>query len=269
MPDIEGHGPKWLFVTKVTLTVAGGLGLLFVPVYFIDLDGVWLVFWILSSVIVAFMGLYVLSFFVRYDSAPKLPMLHASMAFQQEIAGPNTPCEMCTICQEPFTKSDMLRTAPNDICCHVFHTRCIDPYVQRMRGDTRCPNCMEAWGSAAIRTTNKAARGAGGSGQGAAAAALAAVRPSTAAEDEARAKAAQDLKNAEYGYFGGGNSSTASGRYVQDESKWRRLERDVDPGSRESKWRDNSRYRVEDQSSLRSLGSFEQINALPRPIQEA
>jgi hypothetical protein len=46
----------------------------------------------------------------------------------------------CSVCQSNYVTNEFVRTLP--ICKHVFHKRCIDPWIKRNHNPT-CPMCRE------------------------------------------------------------------------------------------------------------------------------
>lgn len=46
----------------------------------------------------------------------------------------------CSVCQSSFVLNEFMRTLP--VCKHIFHKRCIDPWIKRNQNPT-CPVCRE------------------------------------------------------------------------------------------------------------------------------
>lgn len=46
----------------------------------------------------------------------------------------------CSVCQSNYVVNEFVRTLP--ICKHIFHKRCIDPWIKRNQNPT-CPVCRE------------------------------------------------------------------------------------------------------------------------------
>jgi hypothetical protein len=48
--------------------------------------------------------------------------------------------KVCSVCQSNYLINEFVRTLP--ICKHMFHKRCIDPWIKRNQNPT-CPVCRE------------------------------------------------------------------------------------------------------------------------------
>lgn len=48
--------------------------------------------------------------------------------------------KVCSVCQSNYVLNEFVRTLP--ICKHIFHKRCIDPWIKRNQKPT-CPVCRE------------------------------------------------------------------------------------------------------------------------------
>jgi hypothetical protein len=46
----------------------------------------------------------------------------------------------CSVCQSPYLQNEFVRTLP--VCKHMFHKRCIDPWIKRNSSPT-CPVCRK------------------------------------------------------------------------------------------------------------------------------
>lgn len=57
----------------------------------------------------------------------------------------------CSVCQSNYLVNEFVRTLP--VCKHIFHKRCIDPWIKRNQHPT-CPVCREVIHTSSTRTEN-------------------------------------------------------------------------------------------------------------------
>ncbi len=57
--------------------------------------------------------------------------------------------KVCSVCQSNYLVNEFVRTLP--ICKHIFHKRCIDPWIKRNHNPT-CPVCRELIHTSSDRT---------------------------------------------------------------------------------------------------------------------
>lgn len=60
--------------------------------------------------------------------------------------------KMCSVCQSNYLINEFVRTLP--ICKHMFHKRCIDPWIKRNQNPT-CPVCRELIYTNSTRSENR------------------------------------------------------------------------------------------------------------------
>jgi hypothetical protein len=84
-------------------------------------------------------------------AAPSDNNLHKLGSSRRVIHLEHFAGKLCSVCQSNYLLNEFVRTLP--ICKHVFHKRCIDPWIKRNHNPT-CPVCRELIYTNSARSEN-------------------------------------------------------------------------------------------------------------------